>query len=244
MLLQNWNSRNVRVREAAPIQHVYILVLVQRGIFCILLVTSAVIASGTKTRYHQVEERGLSMMAKSTLAKQTTMIGCTHVKSGQSQEIILFWLKTSEKKKKDGNAKKYSKKVRRKQKHQAMLVSNIPPATAGDDDENSIVAAIEMENCGIDIEQVPQKSVCHETMCKAEIDNEIQSEGECSNALQEVAFLGTASLNEISDVQDMSKEADNHTVTILNLQEQVIALRKELCQMQQMYCNGKENTWN
>jgi len=46
-------------------------------------------------------------------------------------------------------------------------------------------------------------------------------------------FLGTASLNETSDVQDTSKEADNHTVKISNLQEQVIALRRELCQMQQ-----------
>jgi len=114
-----------------------------------------------------------------------------------------------------------------------MLVSNIPPTTTGDDDNNSIVAAIEMENCGVDVEQAPQKSVCHETTCKAEIENEIQNEGECSNALQEVAFLGTASLNKISDVQDTSKEADNHTVTILNLQEQVIFLRRELCQMQQ-----------
>jgi len=70
-------------------------------------------------------------------------------------------------------------------------------------------------------------------MCETEIDNKIQSEGECSNALQEVALLGTASSKEISDVQDTSKEADNHTVTISNLQEQVIALRKELCQMQQ-----------
>jgi len=121
----------------------------------------------------------------------------------------------------------------RKQKHQAMLVSNIPPTTTDDDDDNSIVVAIEMETCGVGIEQVPQKSVCNETMCKSEIDNKIQSEGECSNALQEVAFLGTASSKEISDVQDTSKEADNHTVKISNLQEQVIALRRELCQIQQ-----------
>jgi len=140
------------------------------------------------------------MMAKCMLAKQTTTIGCTHVKSGQSQEIILCQLKTSEKKKKGGKVKKYQKKAWRKWKHQAMLVSNIPPTTTGDDDDNSIVVAIEMENCGVDVEQVPQKSVCHETMCEAEIDIEIQSEGECSNALQEVAFLGTASLNKISDV--------------------------------------------
>jgi len=84
--------------------------------------------------------------------------------------------------------RKKRKKAWGKQKHQAMLVSNIPPTTTGDDDDNSIVVAIEMENCGVDIEQVPQKSVCHETMCKAEIDNKIQSEGECSNALQEAVF--------------------------------------------------------
>jgi len=101
------------------------------------------------------------------------------------------------------------------------------PTISGDDDDNSIVAAVDMGN-HVEIE-VLKKSKCGETIFKAEIDNRIESDREYSTELQEVGLLGAASLNKISDVQT-STEANIHTVTIFDLQEQVIALRKELCQ--------------
>ncbi len=103
------------------------------------------------------------------------------------------------------------------------------PTISGDDDDNSIVAAVDMGNV-LEVE-VLKKRKCGETIFKAEIDNRIESDREYSSELQEVVFFGAASLNKISDVQT-STEANIHTVTIFDLQEQVIVLRQELCQMQ------------